>query len=279
MLLMSTNIILFSHVIWTIIRAIGLGVSIDFYTSHKKKMHLYLTIGWLLWLVGGLFPLYANLSQDNAMEDIVVINNLFFAPMGTIFISVGILMHFLEISTRIIVIISFSILVIMFSIYFFIDFDTLRTFSQMINTFSFIIVFLFPILRRKELRELLGESIKWYYITALAFLVLVPILSILMSQGYSYGLYEVDDPLPLMIFYVSPISATFLIIVYLIHMEYSISTHHKNRLKDKYSHDLGNILQCIMTANDICNLNPQVSDESKKAHGLIEEKCQDAAEL
>ena len=164
-------------------------------------------------------------------------------------------------------------------VYFLLDFDTLRICSEMVNTLSFIMVFLFPLIKKRKLKEVLGESLKWYYITAVAFLLIIPILSIAMSQGYSYGYYEVDDPLPLILFYVTPISATILVIIYLIHMEYNISNQHKNQLKDKYSHNLGNILQCIMSANDICNINDQISDDSKAAHEMIEQKCHDASEI
>ena len=76
------------------------------------------------------------------------------------------------------------------------------------------------------------------------------------------------------------ISLSILLIVLLIHLEYNIAGKNKHVLKDKYSHDLGNILQAIHTSIDIFQTNNELTkEESSELSQLLKNKLNDAKTL
>jgi hypothetical protein len=104
-------------------------------------------------------------------------------------------------------------------------------------------------------------------------------LYIITSMQYGYGAYDADDPIIIMTNYIPIIIATLLMILLLIHLEYNISDKKKFELKDKYSHNLGNIMQAISTANEIINKKEVSKAESTELGELIETKIKEASEL
>lgn len=102
---------------------------------------------------------------------------------------------------------------------------------------------------------------------------------IIFLQGYSYGLYDVSDEFIIFLNYIPPISATFMIIIFLIHIDYSNSTILKNKLKDQYSHDLGNILQVVLGIGDLLKLKEAVEESERENLNLLKMKSKEASKL
>jgi signal transduction histidine kinase len=74
--------------------------------------------------------------------------------------------------------------------------------------------------------------------------------------------------------------ASLLLIILLVHLEYTISSRVKNNLKDKYSHDLGNVLQAIRTNCELARLRKMLSEkELGELDNLLEESNKEAARL
>ena len=66
----------------------------------------------------------------------------------------------------------------------------------------------------------------------------------------------------------------------LIHLEYGISTREVRNLKDKYSHDLGNIMQVIYTATEISNKEENFQKEIlAEMKDLVQDKVKEASDL
>ena len=65
-------------------------------------------------------------------------------------------------------------------------------------------------------------------------------------MGYSFGLSFGDNLPATIIHYFFTIGITILLAVLTIHLENSLSYNHKFQLKDRYSLDLGNIMQIIL---------------------------------
>jgi len=70
-----------------------------------------------------------------------------------------------------------------------------------------------------------------------------------------------------------------MLLVLLVHLEYSISTRKKFEIKDKYSHNLGNIMQVIYSSSDIIKRITKLDVNEVEKLELIERKCKEAAKL
>jgi hypothetical protein len=83
----------------------------------------------------------------------------------------------------------------------------------------------------------------------------------------------------IVITYVPGIVTTLLLIILLVHLEYSISNREKFDLKDKYSHELGNIMQAIFTTFDLIKTKREPKKEVAELEALLETKLNDASNL
>ncbi len=65
-----------------------------------------------------------------------------------------------------------------------------------------------------------------------------------------------------------------------VHLEYGISNNQRFQLKDKYSHEIGNILQIIQSSMDIVSQNKdKVNVEIDEINDLVRTKCIEASTL
>jgi len=68
--------------------------------------------------------------------------------------------------------------------------------------------------------------------------------------------------------------------VFQVHLEYGISNNQRFQLKDKYSHEIGNILQIIQSSMDIVSQNKdKVNVEIDEINDLVRTKCIEASTL
>ena len=72
---------------------------------------------------------------------------------------------------------------------------------------------------------------------------------------------------------------TIIILIHSIHLEYDISKIQKYKLRDKYSHDLGNLIQVIYSATDLTNVNGDLTKDKTENLEIIQKKCEEAAKL
>ena len=161
---------------------------------------------------------------------------------------------------------------------FFIDEPDLAISFSSIGFFGVAILILYSSwLDRKNLRMLIGNSIKWFQGTIVfGFLYLINgVLNAL--EGYSLGLYHSQDPLIIMRYYFFSIAISLLIVILIIHIEQSISYLSKFRLSDIYSHDLGNIMQIIL--NNLEGIDSDIDVDNQQTLDLIRVKCIEAGEL
>jgi hypothetical protein len=144
---------------------------------------------------------------------------------------------------------------------------------------TILITFILPLFKIKQFKEFIGKSIRWYYITVGVLISFLPISFFILIQGYGYGLYFTDDIPFIILNYSIGILTHFLLIVFLIHLEYTISIEQQNQLKDKYSHNLGNIMQVIYSSADLYKRIVKIENIEKDKLDLIEKKCKEASKL
>ena len=123
------------------------------------------------------------------------------------------------------------------------------------------------------------KSYYWYLVVILAFYLMTISDLIFALLGYSFSFYSE-------VFSISMFSNLFLgnittivTIIYFIHIRYDISNIQKYKLRDKYSHDLGNIIQVIYSAAMLTNVDEDLDKEKAETLKIIQEKCDEAIKL
>ncbi|MFX1238654.1 MAG: hypothetical protein ACFE8P_13175, partial [Promethearchaeota archaeon] len=97
--------------------------------------------------------------------------------------------------------------------------------------------------------------------------------------GYEFGMYTSNNNFLIMVNYGYGILLTSVQIVFVIHVEFKIRMNQNIELKDKYSHELGNILQTIYSSIQLVRKNDAIDDENIDLLNLSEEKCLSAAKF
>ena len=121
-------------------------------------------------------------------------------------------------------------------------------------------------------------SLFWFLVLVIVVSMWVISYVIFVFQGYSYGFYSDEFSIAMFINYFLGNITTLVILVYYIHLEYDIFKIQKYELRDRYSHDLGNIIQVIYSATDLTKTSDLNKDNSENLE-LIQKKCEEAAKL
>ncbi len=274
------ELILYSQIILFTIRVIGLGVSIEFYHDKKKNKFILFIISWILWILSTLLALFSLLWDDQTIYQILLILNVLFTSLGVIFYLWGINVYFLSLNPRLMLIFIVLFTIIAFGFYIFINYLTAILFMVIGFNIMLISTYIIPPIKIKKFQKYIGKSNRWYY-SVLLFVFPYIIISIYTTlMGYDYGLYESNDTFIILLYYI-PINFIFIIlIILLIHLEYRISTREVRDLKDKYSHELGNILQTIYTASEISNNQENFQKEIlAEMKDLMRDKVKEASNL
>lgn len=98
-------------------------------------------------------------------------------------------------------------------------------------------------------------------------------------MGYHFGLYFAEDPFFIILYYIPSLATTTVLIILLLHLEYTISSRKKFELKDKYSHNLGNILQAISSAYELYSSKLEKAKGSAELDNMLKSKITEASKL
>lgn len=273
------DLILVCLIIFIIVRVIGLAVSLDFYYDTRKNKFKIFSIGWVLWILAAFMPIYSTLVKDPRLVELLLVLNILFASLGAIFYGWGIFKYFLEVPVKVmiaLIIISIAVPLLLFVT---ISYTAAIIFSVIIFNSLFFSAYIIPPFKKKNFTKFIGKSIRWYFAPIFIGIIYIGAALISYSQGYSYGLYQSDDAMLIVITYVPAIVTTLLLIILLVHLEYSISNREKFDLKDKYSHELGNIMQAIFTTFDLIKTKREPKKEVAELEALLETKLNDASNL
>ena len=144
-------------------------------------------------------------------------------------------------------------------------------------------MFIYSFLPLKKLevfkKDLSIKSFYWYLIFVFVIYVFIIFYVISLLQGYSFGFYSDEFSVQMFINYFIGIIINIIILIYSIHLEYDISKIQKYNLRDKYSHDLGNLVQVIYSAAILTNVDEDLNKEKTENLELIQKKCEEAAKL
>ncbi|MHA2074809.1 MAG: hypothetical protein ACW97X_09335, partial [Candidatus Hodarchaeales archaeon] len=217
----------------------------DFFIGTRRLRFLAQVLGWSISTIAGFFHLFSFLVEDV----------LFLICTGLACLPI--------------------LLYIIFGL------DIAVNFSLYSTYLIIACIYFLGVIEKTAFKQEVGTSIKWFYAIIILGIVQVLVLLFLASQGYNLGAYDAhtqEDSLILINNSMS-IGILTLTVVLLIHLETSRSERYNYRLKDKYSHDLGNIIQVIVSGMQLVESKSIADTEKRDTLVLINQKCAEVAEL
>ena len=273
-------IAIFGILLLIFMRIVGLIISIEFLRDLKESKFKILIIGWFIWILAGCSALLSGVYENQLFSDIFLLINGITTSIAGLFVMMGLFSYFQKLPGKILVILSILFISVPL-ISFLLGFYNIAFNLSSVFLFLIIVVFSIVPLKRKETfkNSISIKSYYWYIIVLLAFYSLTISYVIFIFQGYSFGFYSDDFSIPMFVNYFLGNASTLALIIYSIHLEYDISKIQKFKLSDKYSHDLGNLIQVISSAAILTNVDKGLKEEKVENLDLIQNKCEEAAKL
>lgn len=273
------DLVLLCLVMFIFIRAIGLGVSIDFFYDSRDHKFLFFMLCWVFWIIANIFPILADMTDVNSLKEFYLVLNITFALGGFVFYTWGFFTYYMNVPFRLLAVLVMISFLLPLLLYVILGFTFTMLFSVFLVYTLLLMGYIIPPIKRKEFVKYMGKSIRWYYAIVFLFTSYFPISAISFLSGYSYGVYNAEETLLIVLYYVPSISSTVLLIILLVHLEYTISSREKYGLKDKYSHNLGNIIQAIKSSSELIKLSANLTSQEKSNLELINQKCKESVKL
>jgi signal transduction histidine kinase len=274
------DLFLFSSIVFTIIRVIGVGITYEFYLDARERVQKFFVLSWTFFAIGGIFPVIAQLTTDGLISDFMFLLSITFTSLAALLLIYTLHSYFSEIATKFFLLLVIIICCLPFSLYAIFGYKLAIQISVVTDYFIFLTFFMLPYLLKGKIQKFLDKRFIWYYITSGFFLALIVISIYNFTQGYSWGLYDADNVTLMIIQYSIGVCLTLSLLILIIFIDYAISLAGKSEMKDKYSHDLGNILQVILNANTLLSEKRDMQDvERENLETLIQSKLQEAAKL
>ena len=274
-------IFIFSVTILTIVRLIGLGVGLDFFLGTKRQRFLVQVLGWFTSSLAGFCHLLSFLIEDVLLKELFFLLFGVFTSVGVFLITLSIMLYFKEATRKIVILICGGLTCLPILLYLIFGLDIAVNFS-LYSTYLIIAgIYLLGVIEKTAFKQEVGASIKWFYAIIIVGIVQVLVILFLASQGYNLGVYDAhtQDDLLILINNSMSIGLLALTVVLFIHLETSRSERYNYRLKDKYSHDLGNIIQVIVSGMQLVESKHIADKEKRDTLLLINQKCAEVAEL
>lgn len=273
------QLVFFSLIILSSLRIIGLFISLELFFSLKKKRFISIVAGWIVWVIAGILPLIYDFLIIKYR--ILLVFNAIFAGEGLLLIFLGILAYFYSLPGRLIFGLSLSYIAIPLIIDNLLGGYTATFIAFLLNLVLYFIIFWIVLRIPNEVKNRIGLGIRYFYVAFLTIIVTIGFLLILMLtlDDYEFGLYYSTNSFAIMFNYSLGIFLTGIFIVLFVYIERGITSLEKFYLKDKYSHNIGNLLQAILSAALLTKSNHLTESEKKKNLELIQNKCEEASEL
>ncbi|MHA2155862.1 MAG: hypothetical protein ACXABU_11030 [Candidatus Hodarchaeales archaeon] len=274
-------VLFFTQLALVFIRMIGLGVGLDFLLSRKKKRFRGQVAGWGIWTLASVFQILAQMETNIALIDILDFLFALCTLIGSFLIAVSIIVYFRPVSVKAIFFFTLFLSFLPLIIYFLFGIEIVVNFCILL---SFILVgglYAVGIIESVNFKTQVGQSIKWFYsmigIAIIQFFVYV----YLLLEGVNLGLSsaELQNEVLVGVNNTFSIAILMLTVVLLIHLENTRSNLYNYQLKDKYSHDLGNILQVMVSAIHFIEEKGVPVEEKEKIMDLLNQKSQEVSEL
>ncbi|MFQ5980125.1 MAG: hypothetical protein ACE5OZ_18490 [Candidatus Heimdallarchaeota archaeon] len=275
------DIAFFGVISLILLRMMGLGITINLFLDLRRSRFKIIMLGWAIWIMAGVFPLVSENVENTLLSESLLVANGIAAALGAFLIFLGILFYFTDVPGKLSLVACVLIVIVPVFLFLIMDWTMAVNFSSVVLYLALAAAYVIAAAKRKILGEMIGKGIIWFHVTMLfsAFWVLFVLFLRFSSSEYFYGFYQSTDNLAVIVNYFLAIGITTAVLVLFIHLEYSISQVEKYQLKDKYSHNLGNILQALTSAASLLELRTSRSQEDLANLELVQQKCVEASSL
>lgn len=273
-------IIIFSQISLTFIRLIGLGVGLDFLIVRKKRRFTAQVSGWSIWSIASFFEIVSQFTQDSLVLEISQVLFGIFTLVGSFLISISIIVYFHPMAPINILYITLLLFMLPFGIYLLFGLETSVSFS-IISSFMIIAgLYGIGILEGPNFKQEVGHSVKWFYALLVIGIIHAIFYLFFTMSGINLILSsQIEDPVAYTVINSISIALTMLIVILLVHLENSRYVMYNFKLKDKYSHDLANIIQVMVSAIHIIEKDTTSINEKRKTVDLLDKKSKEVLEL
>ena len=269
----------YSLILLTIIRLIGLGISLDLFYSIQKKRFLTIVAGWGMWVITGVLPIIYDYYA--IQDDFFLVLNASLAGEGVLLIFLGIFAYFHRLPGKFVLGISIIYLVIPYFLYIIFGSEFALTTAILLHLLTYIVIFIGVTKTSQRMKVIFSKGVKFFYLTIGSVILTIGAIVAMnfFVEDYTYGLYYTINDLAVIINYSLAILMTVLILVLFIYIEGGITADDKFQLKDKYSHNIGNLLQIMLAGVSLLEADQLTPDEKDENLALIQSKCQEASDL
>ncbi|NHJ39303.1 hypothetical protein [Candidatus Hodarchaeum mangrovi] len=274
-------IVVFNQISLAFIRMIGLGVGIDFLIQRKNKRFKAQVAGWSIWTFGSILQLISQFSLDVNLVEIFDFLFGISTLVGSFLISTSIIVYFYHIPVKTIFFVTLVLIVSPLIILIIFNLSTAVTFSILGSFLILMFLYIFGLIEGQNFKETVGESVKWFYAMVIVGTIHMVVFSLFTLGGINLSVTssQIEDLVALTIINSFAIAVTVMTVVLLIHLENSRSNLYNFQLKDKYSHDLANIIQIIASAIHLIEKDNLSVNEKEKSVELLDQKLQEVLEL
>lgn len=269
----------YSLLLLTIIRLIGLGISLDLFYSIQKKRFLTIIAGWSLWVITGVLPIiYDNFTFQ---DDFLLVLNAILDGEGLLLIFLGIFSYFHTLSGKFIFSISIIYLIVPFLLYLTFGPTLALLIAVLLHLLTYVIILIGVAKTNKQMLKVFTKGVVFFYLTigSAIFTIGAVVVSSFVVEDFNYGLYFTVDNGAIIIYYSLSILLTVLLLMLFIYLERGITADDKFQLKDRYSHNVGNLLQILLTAVSLIESGRLSPEEKYENISLIQTKSQEVSDL
>ncbi|MFX1283382.1 MAG: ATP-binding protein [Promethearchaeota archaeon] len=218
----------------TLIRGVGVAITFDFYLEMRKDRHQFLLLGWISWFFSGLMPILSDIGENEVVAESFLLLNSILTPLGGLFLIVGIIHYFTQLNLKQQFYILGAPFFLHITLLLFLDFHLAgRIVLLSFYILAAILIFL-GLIHRKELQTYIRGSIKWFYVSAILFVMLLFWIGILLLSGESYGLYDSTNSILIISNYLIGNSFSLCVLVLFIRSEQSLSSRGLRESEERY---------------------------------------------
>lgn len=274
------DIVVFSLIIASVFRIIGIFVAYDFYLESKAFKYKQIIVGWFLWLIGGLIPLTSFVITNQQLSEILLLYNALITTLGVSVLSFNLVSNYLSINKSFLIGYLVILFILSHILYFIGGYSLSISFTGAFQQVMWMFFMALPIIMWKKFKVRVERNVWYnYFVLFVSGVIYLPIAVIIGLQGYKYGLYSSNDTILIILNYGYLLTITLLIQILIIHIKFRETLAEKRELKDKYSHNLGNAMQAIYTALELTENYEMTEQDENLVRKTSQGKIKEAAEL
>ncbi|MHA2176125.1 MAG: hypothetical protein ACXABI_14960 [Candidatus Hodarchaeales archaeon] len=266
--LISIGTIILYLLVLTLVQMTGFFVFFNYFIQFRKTIKrdrfLIYSIGWMVGILGTAFFLITMYADNELLISYAFILSGIFLALGPLFIGFGIVSYFASFNKKYYFLVSVLFIIVPVILMFLFGRSEAATAINIENILVYFFLLLIGLIHRERV-------LSYSRISYFLFLVGVSISLLMVITALFWGDLEFFS---LLYFGITNWIGVILII-FLIHLEHSISIQETFLLKDKYSHDLANRMQKIVGFLDLAIISKDVNNcqealqEVVKANDLL----------